>query len=55
MEWRPDEGWENGWDSEREEDGMFSDAEIYELGADAMLRVLMTKFPPSICLGIREE
>lgn len=36
MNWRPKEGWENGWDTEREYDGMASKAEIFEAGADAM-------------------
>ena len=35
-EWRPDD-WENSYDKQREEDGMFSQAELYEAGASAML------------------
>lgn len=34
--WRP-KGWTNGYCSEREHDGMASEAEIFEAGADAML------------------
>ena len=40
--WRPDD-WNNGWDKQREEDGMASKAEIFEAGADAMLEVLILK------------
>jgi len=40
-EWRPD-NWKNGWSSKREEDGMCSKAEIFEAGADAMLKALCT-------------
>ena len=35
-EWRPDD-WENSYGKQREEDGMFSQAELYEAGASAML------------------
>jgi len=37
--YRPD-GWRNCWNREREYDGMSSDAEIFEAGADAMLKAL---------------
>jgi len=43
MNWingRP-ENWKNGWDKQREEDGMFSKAEIFEAGADKMLKALL--------------
>ena len=38
--WRPDD-WDNGWDKQREEDGMASKAEIFEAGADAMLEAVV--------------
>ena len=39
-EWRPDD-WENSYDKQREEDGMFSQAELYEAGASAMLAAVL--------------
>ena len=39
-EWRPDD-WENSYDKQREEDGMFSRAELYEAGASAMLSAVL--------------
>ena len=39
-EWRPDD-WENSYDKQREEDGMFSQAELYEAGASAMLAAVI--------------
>jgi len=35
--WRPGEDWHNPFPTNREEDGMFSRAELFEAGADAML------------------
>ena len=43
MNWRPEEGWKNDWDSEREHDGMLSKAEIFEAGADAIVKKLKEK------------